>query len=135
MYDSLHPETASRPIGAMSACAVLASELDPKGRNSRIRTLRSDGPMVLRKCNPKGPEPPTHRRPDMARVTLAAGSIIAVDPGWGDTPPSADPFDRNAVLTPLAGPGIAIGAVAPDSLTLRRLLTAGLNTLGSPWAI
>lgn len=277
MYDSSHHNVASRPIGAMSARAALASELDPKGRTSRIKTLRSDGPLVLRKCNPKDAEPLTHRRHDVARVALAAGTagplggdnyaldvhvgagstlvlqevammlvlpglsaeaskmtiritveegatfiwwaepiiaahrcnhqhdvrialaagarmvlreemllgrhgerpgdftnrlrithdgralydqqltlgpsadgcdsaavlddagaagtIIAVDPRWGDAPPPPLPFDRNAVLTPLVGSGIVIGAVAPDSLTLRQLLTAGLNTLGSPWAI
>lgn len=277
MYDSSHHNAASRPIGAMSARAVLASELDPAGCTSRIRTLRSDGPLVLRKCNPKGPEPLTHRRHDVARVALAAGtagplggdrysldvhvgagstlvlqevammlvlpgvsadpskmtiritveqdatfiwwaepiiaahrcnhrhdvrialepcarmvmreemvlgrhgessgdftsrlritrggyalydqeltfgpstdgwdgaavlddagavgSIIAVDPSWHDAPPQPLPFDRNAALVPLAGPGIAIGAVAPDSLELRHLLQKGLNKLGPPWAI
>jgi len=261
----------------MVARAVLGRGLAADGRTSRVKTLRSDGPLVLRQCNPKGPEPLTHRRHDVARVALAAGtagplggddyaltvhvgagstlvlqevsamlvlpgpdgdqsrmtvtvtveedatfvwwaepiiaahrcnhchdvrialaddarmvlreemllgrhneapgafasrlrvtrdgralydqqlgfgpsadgwdgaavlgearavgSILAVDPGWSDAPPPALPYDRNAALTPLAGPGVAIGAVAPDSLALRRLLTGGLNTLGSPWAI
>lgn len=65
----------------------------------------------------------------------ATGSIIAVDPGWAQTPPKASPYGKQAALTPLAGPGVAIAAVAPDSLQLRRLLLQGLNTLGPPWAV
>lgn len=276
MYDSSRHNPTHGPIGAMSARAVLSSELGPKG-SSRIGTLRSDGPLVLRKSNPKGPEPLAHRRPDVARVALAAGtagplggddyaldvlvgagstlvlqevsamlvlpglggagshmaisvtveagatfiwlaepiiaahrcnhrhdvrialapdarmllreemllgrhgeaagdfasrlrvtrggaalydqqidfgpasdgwggaavlgknravgSVIAVDPDWTDAEPAALPYDTNAALTPLAGPGVAIGAVAPDSLSLRHLLTRGINELGPPWAI
>lgn len=261
----------------MTACAALASEVAANGSNSRIRTLRSDGPLVLRPGHPKGPEPLTHRRHDVARVSLAAGtagplggdrydlqvrvgagstlvltevsamlvlpgagggqsrmsitawvedgatfvwwpepiiaarrcnhhhdvrialapgarmilreevllgrhdeapgdfdsrlrvtragtalydqqltfgpasdgwngaavlddstavgSVVAVDPAWGDTPPPAAPFHANAARTPLPGPGVAISAVAPDSLALRGLLTRGLNELGPPWAI
>ncbi|WCR10896.1 urease accessory protein UreD [Paracoccus stylophorae] len=261
----------------MTARAVLASETDSHRRRSRIATLRSDGPLVLRPCHPKGPEPLVHRDAHVARVALAAGtagplggddyrldihvgagstlvlteisamlvlpgasgglsrmtvratvgpgatfvwwpepiiaaarcdhrhdvrialdgtarmilreevllgrhgerpgdftgrlritrdgvplydqqsrvgpsacgwdsaavlgdagafgSVIAVDPGWGDDPPRADPFHRDAALTPLPGPAVAIGAVAPDSLQLRRLLTGGLTRLGPPWAI
>lgn len=277
MYDSLPPDVRKAGSGAMSARAVLASDLAPADGRSRIRTLRSDGPLVLRRSNPKGSEPLTARRPDVARVSLAAGtagplggddyalevhvgagstlvlqevsamlvlpgregaqsrmsitvrvdadatfawwaepiiaahrcnhrhevrvalaptarmvlreemllgrhgespgdftsrlritrdgaalydqqlafgpsadgwtgaavldrgravgSIIAVDPGWSKAPPQADPYHATAALTPLAGPGVAIGAVASDSLELRRLLTHGLNTLGPPWAI
>ena len=65
----------------------------------------------------------------------AVGTIVAVDPGWADTPPPALPFHSDAALTPLAGPGVAIGAVAPDSLAMRRLLIRGLGELGPPWAI
>ncbi|HEY9040069.1 MAG TPA: urease accessory protein UreD [Roseovarius sp.] len=261
----------------MSARATLASELSANGRDSKVKTLRSDGPLVLRQCNPKGPEPLTHRQHGVARVALAAGtagplggdsyaldvhvgagstlvlmevsamlvlpgagggqshlsitvhveegatfvwwaepiiaarrcnhrhdvrialaadarmilreemllgrhgeapgdftsrlritrggaalydqevsfgpaadgwngaavlgggravgSIIAVDPGWTTTPLQAMPFHGNAALTPLAGPGVAIGAVAADSFELRRLLVQGLSELGPPWAI
>ncbi|WP_099826906.1 urease accessory protein UreD [Oceaniglobus indicus] len=277
MSGSLHPDTAVKSTGAMFAHAVLACALSHDGRKSVVSTLRSDGPLVLRQCNPKGPEPLIHKRRDIARASLAAGtagpiggdryaldvhvgagstlvlnevsamlvlpgvgggqsrmsititveagatfvwwaepiiaahrcnhrhdvrialaddarlvlreemllgrhgetpgdftsrlritrggsalydqqlgfgpsaagwnsaavlggrravgSIIAVEPDWVQTPPAALPYDTHAALTPLAGPGVAIGAVARDSLDLRRLLTQGLNTLGPPWAI
>lgn len=277
MYDSSPPESPKRNANAMAARALLASELAADGCTSRVQTLRSDGPLVLRPCNPKGSEPLTHRRHGVARVALAAGaagplggdyytldvhvgagstlvlqevsamlvlpgiggeqsrmsvtidvgegatlvwwaepiiaahrcnhrhdvrialaadarmilreemllgrhgecpgdftsrlrvtrdgaalydqqlrfgpsadgwdgaavldkcgavgSIIAVDPDWQTAPLQARPYHRDAALTPLAGPGVAIGAVATDSLALRRLLTQGLNELGPPWAI
>ncbi|MCP1169912.1 urease accessory protein UreD, partial [Limimaricola sp. ASW11-118] len=64
----------------------------------------------------------------------AAGSIVVVDPAWEDGAPPADPFAATASRTPLAGPGVAIGAVALDSLALRRHLMRGLASLGAPWA-
>jgi urease accessory protein len=266
-----------RRPGAMTARAVLASELAPDRLRSRVAVLRSDGPLVLRPCHSKGAEPLVHRSLDAARIALAAGtagplggddyaldvhvgagsalvlteisamlilpgaggdrshmtirvrvddgatfvwwpepiiaaagcdhchdvrialagtarmilreemvlgrhgetpgdftsrlrlirdgkalydqqlsfgpsadgwngaailgdagavgSVIAVNPGWASDMPAADPFHRNAALTPLPGPGVAVSAVAPDSLELRRLLTRGLNELGPPWAI
>lgn len=277
MYVSSPPDMPKARHGAMTARAVLASERAPGRRGSRFGTLRSDGPLVLRPCNPKQNEPLTGRRRDVARVALAAGtagplggdsyaldlqvgagstlvltevsamlvlpgagggrstmsitvnveadatfvwwpepiiaahrcnhrhdvrialaptarmilreemvlgrhgetpgdftsrlritragralydqqlafgpsapgwngaavlgggaaagSIIAVDPDWKDGAPGPNPYDQSAALTPLAGPGVLIGAVAPDSLDLRRLLSRGLNTLGPPWAI
>ncbi|TDL81174.1 urease accessory protein UreD [Palleronia sediminis] len=274
MFVSSPPEPAPH-ANHMVARAVLASELGPDGRRSRVSRLRSDGPLVLRPSHPKGAEPLTHRRTDAARVSLAAGtagplggddyalsihvgagstlvlqdvaamlvlpgagggrsrmsldirvddgatfvwwpepiiaahrcdhthdirieiapdarmilreeailgrhgevpgnfasrlritrggaalydqrlrfgpsaagadgaavlgdagavgSIIAVDPAWERGAPPADPYDRGAALTPLAGPAIAIGAVAADSLALRRLLVRGLDILGGPW--
>ncbi|WP_324754180.1 urease accessory protein UreD [Roseovarius sp. Pro17] len=277
MSDSSLLKMPTRSTGAMFARAALSSGLAANGRDSRVETLRSDGPLVLRKSNPKGPEPLTQRRHGVARVALAAGtagplggdsyaldvhvgagstlvllevsamlvlpgaggdrshmsidvtveegatfvwwaepiiaarrcnhrhdvrialaegarmilreemilgrhgetpgdftsrlritragaalydqqlsfgpsadgwngaavlghgravgSIIAVEPDWEEAPPPALPYHQDAVLTPLAGPGVAIGAVASDSLELRRLLTQGLNELGPPWAI
>lgn len=276
MSGSLRLKASPKVTGAMFARATLASELSGDGRRSVVSTLRSDGPLVLRQCNPKEAEPLVKGRRDVARVALAAGtagpiggdhysldvhvgagstlvltevsamlvlpgigggqsqmtvtvtvdagatfvwwaepiiaahrchhshdvrvalapgarlilreemllgrhgevpgdftsrlritqggrplydqrlgfgpsapgwngaavldtnravgSIIAVDPAWQDAPPPALPYDRCAALTPLPGPGAAIGAVAPDSLHLRRLLLQGLRTLGPPWA-
>ncbi len=267
----------AKATGAMFAKALLSSELSRDGCRSVVNTLRSDGPLVLRQCNPKSAEPLIHKRRDVARVALAAGtagpiggdhysldvhvgagstlvlsevsamlvlpgsddgqsrmsitvrvdegatfvwwaepiiaahrcnhrhdvrialaadarlvlreemllgrhseaagdftsrlritrdgtalydqqlsfgpsssgwdgaavldrnsavgSIIAVEPDWMDASPKPAPYDKHAALTPLAGPGVAIGAVAPDSLQLRRLLVQGLNKLGPPWAI
>ncbi len=277
MHASSLPSRSPGQNGAMTARAALASELAADGRKSQVRVLRSDGPLVLRPSHPKGPEPLTHRRRDVARVALAAGcagplggdryaldvrvgagstlvlteiaamlvlpgagggeshmsvaihvedaatfvwwpepiiaarrcnhrhdvrialaptarmvmreetllgrhdeapgnfssrvritrdgaalydqqlrfgpdadgwsgaavlgasgtvgSVVAVDPVWSGAPPPALPYHRDAVRMSLPGPGIAIAAVAPDNLALRRLLIHGLNELGPPWAI
>ena len=74
MYVSSPRRIAPGRAGAMVARAALASELAAGGRTSRVRTLRSDGPLVLRPCHPKGPEPLIHRRHGVARVALAAGT-------------------------------------------------------------
>ncbi|WP_341864180.1 urease accessory protein UreD [Gymnodinialimonas sp. 57CJ19] len=74
MYDSSPPKASNPVIGAMSAHAVLATEPAPGALTSRVKTLRNDGPLVLRPCNPKAREPLTHHRRDVARVALAAGT-------------------------------------------------------------
>lgn len=63
----------------------------------------------------------------------AVGSLVVVDPLWSTGPPDAVLLDEDAIMAPLPGPGIAISAVAKDSLQLRRLLQRGLEALGAPW--
>nr|WP_298413096.1 urease accessory protein UreD [uncultured Halomonas sp.] len=81
-----------------------------------------------------GPNADGWRGAAVAGENDAVGSIIAVDPAWMDEPPTTSAFHPSAVLAPLPGPGMAVSAVAPDSLQLRRLLNAGLDELGSPWS-
>lgn len=68
----------------MRARAHLATEHEerPGGRGrSRVTTLRSESPLMLRLTHPKGREPWTSGAPDVARVCLAAG---AAGPIGGD---------------------------------------------------
>lgn len=67
--------------GAMSARAALATMYAANARSSRVSVLRSQAPLVLRPTHPKGREPLTHRRRDVARVSLASG---AAGPLGGD---------------------------------------------------
>lgn len=67
--------------GAMSARAMLATELASNARSSRVKILRSQAPLALRPTHPKGAEPLTHRERGAARVALAAG---AAGPLGGD---------------------------------------------------
>jgi urease accessory protein len=68
----------------MRACAALATEhtatAGGPGR-SRVTSLRSQAPLMLRLTMPKGPEPWTAGAPDVARVCVAAG---AAGPIGGD---------------------------------------------------
>lgn len=66
----------------------------------------------------------------------AVGQLLVVDPAFDDEPspgpwrpasrpPAAAPLGDTAVIAPLAGPAVLLSAVAPDALTLRRLLAEG----------
>lgn len=61
----------------------------------------------------------------------AVGCVLVIDPDWVDhrpTIPASQPGE--AVLMLLNGPGVLISALAPDALTLRRELDAGVELLG-----
>ncbi len=106
----------------------------PGDFTSRLRITR-DGSALYDQQLSVGPSADAWSGPAVIGDNRAVGSVIAVDPDWETNPPAALPFHRNAVRTPLPGPGITISAVSPDSLALRRLLTQGVNDLGAPWAI
>jgi urease accessory protein len=81
----------------MRAAAALATEvvMPPGGpRRSRVSTLRSQAPLMLRLTDPKGAEPWTAGDPGVVRVCLAAGAAgpiggdelaLTVDVGTGST--------------------------------------------------
>ncbi|MEU7108292.1 urease accessory protein UreD [Streptomyces stramineus] len=52
----------------------------------------------------------------------AVGQLLVVDPAFTACPVRARPVGPTAALTPLAGPGAVLSAVAPDGLRLRKLL-------------
>lgn len=74
----------------------------------------------------------------------ALGSVVVVDPAWQETcegEPSATPLEGDAALMPLAGPAAVLGALAPDTVELRRRLESGMSLLnredrpsGPAWA-
>jgi urease accessory protein len=77
----------------MRARAALATERTAGG-HTRIGTLRSQAPLVLRPTHPKGPEPWTDQDRRAARVCLTAGAAgpvggdeyeLTVDVGAGST--------------------------------------------------
>ncbi|MER6098951.1 urease accessory protein UreD [Streptomyces sp. NPDC001728] len=59
----------------------------------------------------------------------ATGQLLVVDPAFAGKPVRAALFGENAAVTPLAGPAALATAVAPDALTLRRLLDRILSEL------
>lgn len=62
----------------------------------------------------------------------AIGSLLVVDPAWGDAPPAALPLDGDAALLPLRGPAVLVSALGGDALVLRRQLDRGLGLLDRP---
>ncbi|MEU9303222.1 urease accessory protein UreD [Streptomyces sp. NPDC048269] len=60
----------------------------------------------------------------------AIGQLLVVDPAFAQAPPPATVLGEFAVVTPLAGPGVLVTALAPDALRLRELLDAAARTYG-----
>ncbi|MFE9405657.1 urease accessory protein UreD [Streptomyces sp. NPDC006530] len=52
----------------------------------------------------------------------AVGQLLIVGPEFADRPAEPKVLGENAVLTPLAGPGLLVTALAPDARLLRRTL-------------
>ncbi|MEL3945148.1 MULTISPECIES: urease accessory protein UreD [Streptomyces] len=59
----------------------------------------------------------------------AVGQLIVVDPDFTHHPPPPTPLGDAAAVTPLAGPGALVTALAPDALRLRRILDEALTRL------
>ncbi|GHH50199.1 urease accessory protein UreD [Streptomyces candidus] len=56
----------------------------------------------------------------------AVGQLLVVHEGSANAPPRPRLLGETAVLTPLAGPGVLVTAVAPDARGLRRVLDDAL---------
>ncbi|MGP4114597.1 urease accessory protein UreD [Streptomyces sp. 4N509B] len=59
----------------------------------------------------------------------AVGQLLVVDPAFAEKPPEPVLLGDSAALTPLAGPAALVTALAPDALTLGRLLAEGAALL------
>lgn len=61
----------------------------------------------------------------------AIGSVLVVDPAWGDDRISwpGPAAGADTALLPLSGPAVLITALAHDGLALRRRLDAGLAAI------
>ncbi|MGW1160083.1 urease accessory protein UreD [Streptomyces sp. NPDC002513] len=60
----------------------------------------------------------------------ALGQLVVVRPEFQRRPVAPQALGEGAALTPLAGPGALVTALAPDALRLRRTLTEALGLLG-----
>jgi urease accessory protein len=62
----------------------------------------------------------------------AAGQLLVVEPEFTARPAEARLLGDDAVLTPLAGPGFLVTALAPDARLVRQALDEVLRTLALP---
>lgn len=76
---------------------------------------------------------PDSGTPSVLGTHRAVGSAVIVDPAWVEDPVHGRMIDSEAAVLRLAGPAVAITAVARDNIQLRRHLAAGLAALGAPW--
>ncbi|PRX67743.1 urease accessory protein [Nonomuraea fuscirosea] len=106
---------------------VLGRAGEGPGRLSSRLTVRCGGRLLLDQQAGYGPDVPGWDGPAVLAGHRAAGQLLIVDPAFAAGPAQVrsfgdEPAGGLAVLVPLAGPGVLVTAVAPDSLRLRRLL-------------
>jgi urease accessory protein len=108
---------------------VLGRAHEEPGRLTSRLTVRLDGRPFLDQELSCGPGAPGGwDGPAVLAGHRAVGQLVVVRPEFG-TAPSPQVLGEYAALTPLAGPGVLVTALAPDALRLRRTLDDALRTL------
>jgi urease accessory protein len=110
---------------------VLGRTGEEPGRLTSRLTVRLDGRPLLDQEVACGPGAPGGwDGPAVLAGHRALGQLVVVRPEFEPMPVAARPLGEWAALTPLAGPGVLVSAVAPDALRLRRTLDEALRGLG-----
>ncbi|WP_282794486.1 urease accessory protein UreD [Streptomyces sp. CC224B] len=102
---------------------TLGRTAEPPGLLRSRLTVRHAGRLLLDQelcCGPGAPG--GWDGPAVLAGHRAVGQLVVVRPEFRTNPPAAAVLAEHATLTPLAGPGILVTAVAPDGLRLRRIL-------------
>lgn len=110
---------------------ILGRAGERPGRLTTRLTVRVGGRPLLDQQLSFGPGTAGWAGPAVLHTHRAVGQLLLVDPAFDEKPaevrlPAREAEEGEAVLTPLAGPGALLTAVAPDGLRLRRLLSATL---------
>ncbi|MEI7032110.1 urease accessory protein UreD [Streptomyces pratensis] len=113
---------------------VLGRTGEPPGHVATRLVVRRGGRVLLDQEARYGPGAPGWDGPAVLGAHRATGQLLLVDPAFEEHPPAArligSPSESGqAILTPLAGPGVLVTAVAADGLCLRRLLDTAERTL------
>lgn len=110
---------------------VLGRANEEPGRLTSRLTVRLDGRPLLDQELSCGPGAPGGwDGPAVLAGHRALGQLVFVRPEFVRSPVEPRLLGEYAVLTPLAGPGALVTAVAPDALQLRRILDEALRALG-----
>ncbi|MGP3998941.1 urease accessory protein UreD [Streptomyces sp. 8N706] len=115
---------------------VLGRAGEHPGRLTSRLKVRSGDRLLLDQETAYGPGAPGWAGPAVLDTHRTAGQLLVVDPLFADHPQEArllgdGASEGEAVLAPLAGPGVLATAVAPDALGLRRLLDAAAAACGT----
>ncbi|MEV4002884.1 urease accessory protein UreD [Actinomadura sp. NPDC049753] len=114
---------------------ILGRAQEPAGRLASRIPVRHGGRTLLDQHTAYAPGAPGWTAPPCWPGNRAVGQLLVVDPAYRDHPPGVRILDdvparAHGVITPLAGPGVLLTAVAPDAGDLRRCLDAALHHLG-----
>ncbi|MFC8198493.1 urease accessory protein UreD [Streptomyces sp. NPDC057298] len=110
---------------------VLGRAAEEPGRlTSRLTALLDGRPLLDQElsCGPGAPG--GWDGPAVLAGHRALGQLLVVRPQFARRPVAPRLLGEYAVLTPLAGPGALVTALAPDALDLRRVLDEALRVLG-----
>lgn len=109
----------------------------PGSATTRLRVRRAER-TLLDHTLAVGPHFPGSLGPAVAGTDRASATTLIVDPTWTDVPPDKrltltphDTADHAIAVLPLDAPAVVISALAPDGLTLQRLLAVQAGQLWS----
>lgn len=113
---------------------ILGRAHEPAGRLAGRVTVRHGERTLLDQHTAYGLGAPGWDGPAVLAGNRAVGQLLVVDPAYRDRPPGTRILDdiparAHGVITPLAGPGVLLTAVAPDAGDLRRCLDVALRHL------
>lgn len=110
---------------------VLGRHGEEPGEYSSRMCLHVGGRPVMRQELVVGGAGSGWDGPAVTGGARALGSVVCVDPTWESSPPAAAVLGPTAAVLPLAGPAAQVVALAPDAITLRRLLDRGSDLLAA----
>jgi len=90
---------------------------------SRIRADRGGAPLLRHELSVDGTDQAS-LGPAILAGHRAIGSVLIVEPGWGEPPACAS---QGVAVMPLAGPAVLVTALAPDALTLQERVDWALS--------
>ncbi|MER5220951.1 urease accessory protein UreD [Streptomyces flaveus] len=131
LYVTTHVDLATGARLVLREEQVLGRANEEPGRLTSRLTVRIGGRPLLDQELSCGPGAPGGwDGPAVLAGHRAVGQLVVVRPEFAEVPVGPRLLGEYAVLTPLAGPGVLVTALAPDALRLRRTLDDALLTLG-----
>ncbi len=110
--------------------ALGRADEEPGRLTSRLTVLLDGRPLLDQELSSGPGAPGGWDGPAVLAGHRALGQLLVVRPEFARRPVEPRLLGQYAALTPLAGPGALVTALAPDALQLRRTLDEALRVLG-----
>ncbi len=135
--DHVHEVNVDLEAGArflMREEVLLGRLREPPGRISQRTTVRRAGRPLYVQHLDLGEGLAESREGTVAGGRRCLGNVLVVDPDWTKGAPPGGLLDGAGAVSALSGPAMLITAIADDTRAVRRMLDAGLETLGERWS-